>query len=517
MKTALKNMLRVAISMLMVTLVATPTLAARAKKQVNPFDVSKVKVAIENVDGMTVADFTGDSSQDIVLLGRTDDKQKQIQVFSLNGDGSAKPAAQTVNLADDLLFYDTGILAQPADQHKTSLIFLKPGKVQRYDMTDHKLYTLVASDSIYRQSRQRTSNIKPMKFLHDVNDDGLADILIPDFTHSNLFIQQPDGTFAPPQQLDIKAQMQVRYDNSAAFSGVEVFVADYNFDDQLDLVYRVGSALHVFTQNDGKFSTSATITPLTTSLPLSDEDDDFSKDQSNLRIHRFYKLIDLNNDKMLDLITKVTKSSGLLDKSSQYQFYFGHKSANTTNAILQFSEEPDSVISSPGMQFELELVDFNGDEQLDLVSPSFELGIGSIIASLFSSSADLDVMFHSLKAGSRYHKKPNLEKELSVDFDLSSGQRAYPLLKISDFDGDGMNDLLIGHGSKRVYLYRGIDNKKLFKRKPAKFRLKLPRNGQLIAANDLNNDGRTDLIVRYDKLDGTVLHGEMKILLSKAN
>lgn len=480
---------------------------------VEPFNISKLAVNIDNVDGMKVADFLADDSLDIVLLGRNNQKQKQLQLFTLTEGKSSEQAPDVVPLDSNVLFYDTGTLA---GTDKTSLMFLQPGKVVRYDMTTQKLHTLVETQSIYRPSRQKTTEISAMQFLYDLNKDGLSDIVIADFEYTNIFIQQADGSFSAPQKIKVQAEMEVFSRNRAVFSAAQMYVADNNFDGQQDLIYRIGSELHSYHQQDGQFTPTATITQLTPSLPLSDEDDDFSKDQSDLVTHSFYKLVDLNNDTILDLITKVTKSSGIFDKTSKYQFYFGQRGemANKT-AMVNYPAEPDSQISSEGMQFELTLVDFDGDKQLDLVSPSFELGLGSIIASLFSSSADLDVTFHPLKGTEGYHAKANLEKELSVDFDLSSGQQVYPLLKINDFDGDGLNDLLIGHGSKKAYLYTGVKSKKLFARKAKKFKMRLPRNGQLIAANDLNNDGHTDLIIRYDKLDGEALNSEMKILLAK--
>jgi hypothetical protein len=507
MKPVIKSIAWMALSILCVVFPVS------AKKLPAPFDISKVKIKIDNVDSMEVADFSGDKSQDILLLGRDNDKGKQLQLITLNEGLSGETTAEIVKLDSQILFYDTGRLA---GSDKESLIFVLPGKVVSFDMTNNTLSTLIQTDSIYRSSRQSTTGINSMTFLHDVNNDGLSDILLPDFTHTNIFIQQPQGGFAKPQIIELQAQMEVFSDNRVVFSGVKLYPGDYNFDGAMDLLYRIGSQLHIYPQLNGQFSAQPLILPLNLALPLSDEFDDFSKDQSALVTHQFVKLVDLNNDKILDLITKVTKSSGIFDKTSKYQFYFGHQQIGSNCAsTIAYNSEPNSVVSSKGMQFELTLVDIDGDKQLDLVSPSFELGIGTIIASLFSSSADLDIRFHPLTNSEGYELKPNLEKELSVDFDLSSGQRVYPLLKVSDFDGDGVNDLLIGHGSQRIYLYPGTKNNKLFVRKPQKFKIKLPRNGQFIAANDLNNDGRTDLIIRYDKLDGEALHNEVRILLAK--
>jgi hypothetical protein len=474
----------------------------------DPFDIRTLRVVIDNVDGMVVTDFTGDDTQDILLLGRNNNKQKQLQIITLNNGQVANQVPVIVELDDQVLFYDT---AKLAGSGKTSLVFLLPGKVVRFDRVDHKLHTLVQSGSIYRQSRERTTAIGQLKLMHDVNGDGLSDIVLPDFDQTKVFIQQPNGSFSAEQAIDMLAERRLFRNNSAVYISSQLYVSDFNFDEQIDLVYRVKSELHVFLQRNGVFATKALVIPMDLALPLTDDYDNLDKDHSDRVTHSFYKLIDLNNDRVLDLITQVTKSSGLLDKTSQYQFYFGQKGKQG----VHFLKQPHSVASAPGLQFELTLVDFDADEQLDLVSPSYDLGIGSIISSLFSSSADLDIAFHSLKNNNSYHSKPNLEKELTVDFDLSSGQEVYPLLKVNDFNGDGLKDLLMGYGTKKMYLYHGVKSKKLFARRAQKVSIKLPKNGQFVAVKDLNNDGKTDLVIRYDKLDGKSLHNQLKVLVAQ--
>jgi hypothetical protein len=476
-----------------------------------PFKTSELTIKINHVDGMKIADFNADGTQDIMLVGRADNKQKQLQLIPLTNAKVIDATPKVVELPNDILFYDVGRLA---GEEKATLVFMLPGKVVRYDVLTQRLFTLVQTQSIYRASHLRTTAMGYKPFLQDVNNDGLSDILLTDFTQSYLFIQQSNGDFTAIKPIEMPAQMRLFRNNNAVYFTSPVQLSDVNFDGELDLVYQVNRKIHVFFQYNGQFAAKAQVIPVILEHPLDDEYDDFKKDQSNLVTHKFYKLMDLNNDHILDLITQVTKSSGLLDKQSQYQFYFGRRNEADGQAILSFDRKPDSVISSQGMQFELTLVDFDGDDKLDLVSPSYELGVGSIIASLFSSSADLDIMFHPLSKNSRYDIKPSLEKELTVDFNLSSGQQVYPLLKINDFNGDGRNDLLIGNGSKRIYLYKGDFSRRLFARKAEKFSVKLPRNARLIEASDLNNDGKTDLVIRYDKLDSEAT-SRMKILLAQ--
>ena len=150
-----------------------------------------------------------------------------------------------------------------------------------------------------------------------------------------------------------------------------------------------------------------------------------------------------------------------------------------------------------------------------MVSPSFEIGVGSIIASLFSSSADLDIAFHPLLKGEQqYASKPLVKKEITVNFNLSSGQQVYPLMLIDDFNGDGQKDLLTGHNGKKLYWRKGEGNQRTFARRAKKFKIDLPKNGKFVKSRDFNQDGKADLVVRYDRLDGQELSRQLKILLT---
>ncbi len=480
---------------------------ARGKSE--PFKVGSVDVLIDHVDGMLVKDFIGSDSQDVLLIGRDDKRNKQLQLLALDKGQLSENKGTAVMLPQDALLYDT---AKLAGSDKLALLLLHPDKITRFDPASGQFDTLVKTESLYRNTLQQTSFANEKDFAMDVNNDGLSDLIVADFRQTRIYLQQKDGTFAPPQSIDMVAQMRLFRNNSAVYNASTLYLGDYNFDGLPDLIYRVKSQLHIFLQTTSGFATKPTEYALSLAQPLSDEYDDVERDHSNMRIHSFYRLMDLNGDKVLDLITQLTRSSGLFDKASQYQVYFGAKNAQ---GVMAFGSTPDSVIGSKGLQFELQLQDFDGDNRLDLLSPSYELGVGSIIASLFSSSADLEIGFHRLGSDGRYAAKPNLEKELTVDFDLSSGQNVYPLIKVNDFDGDGINDLLLGHGTKKLYLFNGEQGDKLFARRAEKFRIPLPRDARYIASADLNQDGKTDLVIRYSKLDSKNGYKQMKILLAQ--
>jgi hypothetical protein len=56
----------------------------------------------------------------------------------------------------------------------------------------------------------------------------------------------------------------------------------------------------------------------------------------------------------------------------------------------------------------------------------------------------------------------------------------------------------------------------LFGKREKTLSLPLPRNGQMVEARDVDDDGRNDLLVRYGPADGAERVGELRILISES-
>lgn len=475
------------------------------------FRVIDLEHQLQYVDGITIGNFIGDPNQDLMLIGRDQQRQKYLQVMALQ-QGQLQSEQSYIQMLDQqVMFYDTARLA-----HQTNevLVFLLPDRVAYFDVQSKQLKTLVKTRSIYRPSHAQTSKLSQLSLVHDVNGDQLSDLIITDFEQTYVFVQAANGEFAAAQSLDMLAQRRIYFNDSSIYISADLAVIDFNSDGNTDIVYRVDNQLYVFFQKTTGFNRQALVLPLKLADPLMNRYEQLDEDQSDLTVHTFFEMLDLNRDGHLDLITQMTKSSGLLDKSSSYQVYLGQPGKSHS----QIPSKPNSIIRSEGMQFELNVVDFNDDGDLDLISPSYELGIGSIIASLFSSSADLDVAFHPLIENKGYLSDPISQREITVEFDLSSGQRVYPLMLIEDFTGDGRKDLLTGDGAKKLYLrpaHKAHNKRRLFAAKAQRFRVPLPKDGRLVSAKQLNDDNKVDLIIRYTSLDDGDLYSRIKLLLTK--
>ena len=107
-----------------------------------------------------------------------------------------------------------------------------------------------------------------------------------------------------------------------------------------------------------------------------------------------------------------------------------------------------------------------------------------------------------------------MQKEVELAFDLDSESAEIPLFSIADFNGDGLKDLLTQTNETKASLFLG-DGKGPFNKRGKKYQMPFPRNGNLVSIEDINNDGKADILFRYDNTDGENKNKNMQLWLSK--
>ena len=277
------------------------------------FSTIDLKHDIEYVDGVEIHDFAGANEPDIVLIGRNKERQKQLQLVTIKQGKLDENTSFITDLDANVLFYHK---AKLANHDKQVMLFLLPDQIAYFDMETKSLKTLIQTQSIYRNSHALTYNISQLEFTHDINNDELTDLIIADFEQTYVYVQQKDGSFADAQALEMLAQRRVLFDTGAVYINAELMINDFNSDGENDIVYRFDNDLYVFLQTTkGQFATKPIVQNLGFKHPLDNRYDQFNEDQSNLTTHTFFGMNDLNADGLMDMVTQVTKSSGLLDKS----------------------------------------------------------------------------------------------------------------------------------------------------------------------------------------------------------
>jgi hypothetical protein len=216
------------------------------------------------------------------------------------------------------------------------------------------------------------------------------------------------------------------------------------------------------------------------------------EDQSNNSAKALFQITDLDGDEIPDLVTLSIDSKGVFKKKTTYEIHKG----TAGDGIVEFSPVPDSRIESKGIQFEMKEQDFNSDGQTDMVISTVQLGIGKILAALITGSIDIDLNFYQMEDG-LYPAKPNLKREITATFSLSSGDMFFPSVLIADVDGDKVSDLLVQDGANKLKIYIGGKDGKLFAKRSVNIEVSMPNEPDLVELADLNSDGKKDIVMRH--------------------
>ncbi|KZX01552.1 hypothetical protein JL49_05445 [Pseudoalteromonas luteoviolacea] len=353
-----------------------------------------------------------------------------------------------------------------------------------YLATDKSSTRIIKSESLL--TRLQVDDFKKIDFVLDVNNDGLSDVFLPGFTHSELYVQQPDGQF---QKNKFKYPLPLRADNhndrmevSTNFYSLPT-IHDFDKDGKLDLVFRTRENISVLYGNKTGFKDHVEHIYLPTS---------FGKTKNNA-IRTTYELLDINQDGHLDLITRtrpITEGISVLEAKIDYDLYLGqHKGFNSGTIKLPHTS------GVGGMRIEH---DFDGDGLLDLQTLSVDIGLTTIAAmALGGGKADVDVEMHFFKQHPHtlFAKTPSTEKEVELEIDMKRSMRGFPFYT-GDLNGDKKYDIVFKSGDKTLNIYYGT-GENLLKKERRKINKKLPENANDIVLVDIDGNGNEDFIFKY--------------------
>jgi len=351
-------------------------------------------------------------------------------------------------------------------------------------------------------------------FVRDVDDDGADDLLVPQF--EGWLLARQDDAGLDPFLLEVRPRVAVNQ-TRISYEPRLPLLGDVDGDDLNDVVFLLDTEFVAFIQSpQGSFSAPGRRDPI--GAPLATEAqrarwdrEDGQVDQSDLEIEEVEIVRDFDDDGILDLLTEKSISEGVFDRRSEYHLYLGRRDG----ATVEYAVEPDGSITSDGVQFAALVVDVDGDGRMDIATPSTRLGLARIVGALFSGRISVDLDVYRMRADGRYPDESDHQTRFKVEFDLKTGLSRYPAVAIADFDGDGAAELMVQEEPDELTLYPGVAEPALFGKKGRVLSLPLPRNGQMVEARDLDDDGRSDLLVRYGPADGVERASELRVLLSE--
>jgi len=468
------------------------------------FDEVVVDAGFHIEQPVLTASLAGDERH-IVLAGRDDDFSQRLAVFSLQNTAepliSLRPGAH-------LIAYDTGRVGG-----NDTLFFIEPGRIMRFDISAGEIVEFAKVRSIYGQ--QRTGQITPIDFVRDVNGDELDDLVVPDTAGYRVRLQREDGTLGEEVVLEDSSAMTVS-GGTVSFESRPLVSGNMTDDDLPDLAVWRGNTLHVYEQQaDHRFNG----VPFTITLDLGLQSEaeiraiEFGRgamDQSGLTETRIWRVEDLNGDNQPDILTESLLNKGVFDKQNDFRLHLGRLDGEQ----ISYHNKEDALLASSGLQFGLITTDIDGDGRNDLLVRKVRLSFGRVIRALLSGNVSMQLHFFRMTDEDTYAKEANYITRTNVKFSMSSGQVDIPAIKVADFDADGLQDLMMQTDTNLLSFQNGVRDDELFSEQGIEMSVTLPRNGDLATTDDINDDGRSDLVIRYNAADGDGPSRTVRLLIA---
>ena len=487
-----------------------PLSAVAASGATLSFSESTIDAPFELTHPIIAADLLPESGKELVVFGVDDLSQRWMAIYGL--EQGQYQLVMKRELPQELHSFDiteskTAGLQQLyfLSQDKLKLLVSKENSSELYIETVAKINSLSFKD--------RPDFISRGEFIKDLNGDSRDDILIHDFNQVHLFLGGEQGF--ERQILPIKPQSRL-FDDGATYTQSKLYVADINLDGLVDIVKIGEGELEVYKQTPTK-SFDAIAEFVSVRQPISGVDRwnkrdayDEQLDQSELVYRKVEQLKDLNADGITDMVIRYTKSSGVFDRVNDYEIYLGENNKGK----LAFPKEASSVIRAEGTLTGLEFVDIDSDDKDEVMVAGFDIGVSQIIGALLSGSIDQDVHLFKMDSTGRFSDDSNVSKEVELNFSFSSGQAGSPVVKLADLNGDGLKDLLLSEDESTLKVYLGKPGAALFSGDAQEHELKLPVEGDMLKAEDLNGDGRDDLLIKYGRQDDKKFSRQFRVLLA---
>ena len=456
------------------------------------------------------------TAADLVVATATENNTKSLQLFEMQDGFYPDNAAYEIALTEDVIFLDIA-----ATVGRDMLVVFYAGSAVQLDPRTGATRHLVEFSSIYNGPVDQ--KIPKLDMVRDLNGDSLDDFIIPGFKGYEVYIQNRDGTFGNGISLNARPIMDISFRDNPWYQARKIYHADVTNDGRADLVFWVVDKFMVYQQlANGTFTDE----PIQFSPKVIFDAEGYEgvsmrmgeEDQSDAQQQALFQLKDFTGDGIPELVTLAVKSQGVLKKSTTYNIHTGAgmypSESDLAYMLPDFQGEPSSSIRSRGIQFDLEEKDLNNDGQLDIIVSSVEIGLGKIIRALLTGSIAINLDFYQMADGI-YPEKPNLHREVTATFNMSSGDVFLPTVLISDINGDGQEDLVVQDGRDTLEIFHGVSNGKLFERRAKKVSVEMPRDPDLVESLDLNGDGKQDLLIRLEPEEDDNNTHRLKVLVSK--
>jgi len=488
---------------------SSPALASKSKAV--EFNEVVINSPYKLIQEIIAADVLPSKGKELVTFSVDEQSNRWLIIYQLDHTANQYVVAEKIIVPKAFYRFD---LSKQKHEKQQSIYFLSTDSLFLYQK--NKFKRLAKIESLYIQ--EQADFISRGDFIQDLNNDAFDDVIIADFNKTHVFMGQGLNTFAK-QTLPIKPNVSI-LSAGASYLESKLYFSDVNFDEKTDILLMGDGEMVIYPQyGHSNFATKATRLPINEAITGTDwwnERDESGEqlDQSNLEYRKLEELRDVNADGITDMVVRYTKASGVLDRVNDYEIFFGKKN----QGMLSYAQEADSVIHAEGTLTGLEFVDIDNDDKLEVLLAGFDIGLSQIIGALVTGGIDQDVYVFKMNKEDKFPTRPAIKKGVELTFSLTSGQSGSAIVKLADLNGDGLKELVLSDDDDelKIYLGRKINKKKKsFKKRSVSYSTQLPKDGNLVMVEDLNGDGKDDLLMKFSRLDGEDKAKQFKVLFSK--
>lgn len=446
------------------------------------------------VCGRIMEDFDNDGLTDLVLFycqGAPPESRRLLGLFLNRGESgfSAVPDC-TVPLPPEVLLVD---FARVNEDDRLDLVFLGTEGVSFLAFKEaafsSEFELLRALPTIF--SLPESNQILVWDFVQSDENGVVVRILVPQPQKLAILERGRRGEFEPTSVVNVTQYFSVVETEAAErptrsaihgwFSLPEHDFRDFNGDGREDLFSIQRDYIDIFLADEkGHFSPEPDH-ELYLELRTPEE-------RERQDVHVSVLVEDLDSDGELDLVgTKIAGS--VTSYVSTVKVFKGRPGG-------EFPTAADFEVVIEGSASNGVIRDFNGDGRKDIMLPSVDIGVMSLIKMLLLKKMNMEYQVYLQDENGGFPRKPDFSCGFSCKLDLRT--RNISLGTVGDFDGDvdgdGLNDLVVIPGGK-LRVFRG-DVAKIFDKdsvldidfeSPTYFKVK-----------DLNGDGRGDLIATFE-------------------
>ena len=509
---------------LLITLGLVTSVPALASKS-NAIEFSEVIInsPYKLTQEIIAADVLPKGGKELVTFSVDEQSNRWLIIYQLSHDKTQYLVAEKTIIPKRFYRFDLSDAKADQDKAKQSIYFLSADSLSLYQ--NKKFKSLVKIESLYIQDQ--ADFLSRGDFIQDLNNDAFDDVIIAGFNKAHIFIGQGMNNFAK-QTLPIKPKVRI-LSAGASYTETKLYFSDINFDEKIDILLVGDGEMVIYPQyGSSQFTRKAMRLPINEAISGTDwwkkrDESGEQLDQSDLEYRKLAELRDVNADDIIDMIVLYTKSSGVLDKVNDYEIFLGKQN----DGVLSYAQEADSVIHAEGTLTGLEFVDIDNDDKLEVLLAGFDIGLSQIIGALVTGGIDQDVYVFKMDQQDKFLTKPAIKKGVELTFSLSSGQSGSAVVKLADLNGDGFKELILSDDDDELKIYVGKNSSesrknnkrskknRSFNKRSVSYSTQLPKDGNFVMVEDLNGDGKDDLLMKFSRLDGEDKAKEFKVLFSR--